>query len=75
MANLVYALLGENGALADNLFKNLTLAAQDADDRVLYDQTAGKLYYDVNGLTAGGNTLFADVSDGPALTSLDFFVV
>jgi Ca2+-binding RTX toxin-like protein len=75
MDNLVYALLGANGALADNLFKNLTLAAQDADDRVLYDQTTGNLYYDINGLAAGGRTLFADVSDGLALTSLDFFVV
>jgi Ca2+-binding RTX toxin-like protein len=74
MDNAIYALLGAPGVLAANLFKNL-IAAQDADDRILYDQTNGNLYYDSNGLAGGGVTLFADVTDGLALTNLDFVVV
>jgi RTX calcium-binding nonapeptide repeat (4 copies) len=74
MDNAVYTLLGANGVLAANLFKNL-LTAQDADDRILYDQANGNLYYDANGLAAGGVTLFADVTNGLALTNLDFVVV
>jgi microcystin-dependent protein len=75
MDNAVYALLGANGVLAANLFKNIFLGAQDADDSVLYDQATGNLYYDSNGLAAGGAVLFADVTDGLALTNLDFVVV
>jgi Ca2+-binding RTX toxin-like protein len=74
MDNAVYALLGANGALAANLFKNL-LTAQDADDRILYDQANGNLYYDSNGLTAGGVVHFAEVTNGLALTEADFVVV
>jgi trimeric autotransporter adhesin len=74
MDNAIYTLLGANGVLAANLFKNL-LTAQDADDRILYDQANGNLYYDSNGLAAGGVTLFADVTNGLALTAADFVVV
>ena len=74
MDNAVYILLGANGALAANLFKNL-LTAQDADDCILYDQANGNLYYDTNALTAGGVVHFAEVTNGLALTNLDFVVV
>ena len=74
MDNAVYTLLGANGALAANLFKNLS-AAQDADDRILYDQANGNLYYDTNGLTAGGVIHFAEVTNGLAPTAADFVVV
>ena len=74
MDNAVYTLLGANGALAANLFRNL-LTAQDADDRILYDQANGNLYYDTNGLTAGGVIHFAEVTNGLALTAADFVVV
>ena len=72
--NFVYTLLGANGALAANLFKNLS-AAQDADDRILYDQANGNLFYDTNGLAAGGVIHFAEVTNGLALTAADFVVV
>ena len=75
MDNAVYALLGAPGLLAANLFKNINLVAQDADDRVLYDQANGNIYYDNNGLAAGGVVHFAEVTNGLALTNLDFFVV
>ena len=74
LENAVYTLIGANGALAASLFKNL-LAAQDADDRILYDQANGNLYYDTNGLTAGGVIHFAEVTNGLGLTAADFVVV
>jgi Ca2+-binding RTX toxin-like protein len=52
--------------------------AAAADDRIIYDQLSGKLYYDADG--AGGTVtavLFATVSNGtthPTLTSADFIV-
>ena len=73
--NLVYTLIGANGALAAGLFKNLILGAQDADDRILYDQANGNLYYDTNGLTAGGVIHFAKLTNGLVLTAADFVVV
>jgi Ca2+-binding RTX toxin-like protein len=50
-------------------------AALDANDRIIYDNTNGALYYDNDG--AGGNaaTQFAVLSPGLALTNLDFIVV
>ena len=73
--NLVYTLIGGNGALAAGLFKNLSLNAQDANDVILYDQVSGNLFHDANGLAAGGKTFFADVTNGLALTAADFVVV
>ena len=73
--NLFYAAAGAAGLLAANLFKNINLVAQDADDAILYDQANGNLYYDNNGLAAGGVVHFAEVTNGLALTNLDIFVV
>jgi Ca2+-binding RTX toxin-like protein len=73
--NAVFSLLVAGGALAAGLFKNLVLAAQDANDVILYNSNNGKIMYDNNGLAAGGVTLFAEVSDGLLLTNADFFVI
>ena len=61
------------GVLAANRFG--VFGAQDADDVILHNQATGDLYYDNNFLVAGGQTLFADVTNGLALTNLDFFVI
>jgi serralysin len=61
------------GVLSANRFG--VFGGQDADDVILYNQATGDLYYDNNGLVAGGQTLFADVTNGLALTNLDFFVI
>jgi Ca2+-binding RTX toxin-like protein len=74
LENAVFTLLGA-GALAAGLFRDLSLGAQDADDVIIYNRATGDLFYDSNGLTAGGRTLFADVANGLALTNLDFFVI
>ena len=74
LENAIFTLLTATGALAQELFKDLSLAAQDANDVIVYNRTTGELFYDTNGLTAGGQTLFADVTDGTALTFADFVV-
>ncbi|HEV2900785.1 MAG TPA: hypothetical protein VGX71_23675 [Pseudaminobacter sp.] len=61
--------------LAGQFRTNLTGAAQDADDRIIYESDSGKLWYDSNGNAAGGNYLFADLASGLALTNADFFIV
>ena len=73
--NLHYSLIGANGALAASLFRDLSLGAQDGNDVIVYDRAIGALYYDNNGLAAGGKTLFAEVTAGLALTDADFVVV
>jgi hypothetical protein len=49
----------------------------DAADRVIYDTTTGKLYYDADGLGGAAAVQFATVGDGsaPALAFTDFLVV
>ena len=73
--NAVFTALAATGALAPELFKNLNLAAVDADDRILYDQVAGNLYYDSNGSGAGGRVLFAHIDNGYVMSSADFVVI
>lgn len=73
--NAVFALLGGAGALVASLFKNLALGAQDANDVLVYNQTTGALFYDNNGLTAGGQFQIADFTNGLVLTSTEFTVI
>ena len=75
LENAVFTKLAATGTLAANLFRDLSLGAQDADDVIIYNRETGDLFYDSNGLGAGGQTLFADVTNGLALTNLDFFVI
>ncbi|WP_394893068.1 hypothetical protein ACG873_16355 [Mesorhizobium sp. AaZ16] len=67
---------GGLGTLLAGQFRiNNTGAAQDADDRIIYDSESGRLWYDSNGNAAGGNYLFAELYGGHALTNADFFIV
>jgi Ca2+-binding RTX toxin-like protein len=75
LENAIFTLLAPTGTLAAGLFKDLSLGAQDANDAVLYDRATGNIIYDSNGLGAGGQTIFADVTDGLVLTNADFMVV
>ena len=63
--------LAAPGALAGGAFVN-GAAAGDADDRILYDKAAGKIFYDGDGSGAAASVLFAQVTAGTALTHLDF---
>ena len=62
------------GALAAGAFR-IGTAAQDADDRIIYDSTTGALYFDADGNGAGAQVQFANLSNGLALTANDFSVI
>jgi Ca2+-binding RTX toxin-like protein len=50
-------------------------AALDANDRIVYNDVTGALYYDSDGNGGTAQVQFATLSAGLALTSLDFLVV
>jgi Ca2+-binding RTX toxin-like protein len=49
-------------------------AAQDANDRIIYDAATGALYYDRDGTGAAAQIQFATLSSGLALTNADIFI-
>ena len=50
-------------------------AAQDANDRIIYNSGTGALFYDNDGVGGNAQVQFAELSRGLALTNLDFLVV
>jgi Ca2+-binding RTX toxin-like protein len=62
------------GALGAGQFVTGT-AAQDAQDRVIYNNATGALFYDSDGTGGVAAIQFAEVNPGLALTNLDFLVV
>ena len=50
-------------------------AAQDAQDRIVYDSATGALFFDSDGTGGAAAVRFATVGVGLALTSNDFLVV
>ena len=69
-----FAGIGPVGALAASRFF-IGTAAHDATDRIVYNQAAGKLYFDADGSGAGAQVLFATVTAGTTLTVADLFVI
>lgn len=59
------------GPLAPGAFR-LGTAAADADDRIIYDQASGRIFYDADGSGTGAAILFAQLTPGTAITSADF---
>ena len=62
------------GALNPSLF-HVGATATDEDQRILYDQATGNLYYDADGNGAGAAVLFATLPNLPVLTASDFTVI
>jgi serralysin len=62
------------GNIADGEFV-IGAAAQDANDRLIYNSQTGALLYDSDGNGATAAIQFARLSAGLALTYLDFYVV
>ncbi|PDT10290.1 calcium-binding protein, partial [Rhizobium sp. M1] len=49
--------------------------AQDGDDRIVYDQSEGILYYDSNGNVDGGQVLLATLANRADLSVSDFQII
>jgi Ca2+-binding RTX toxin-like protein len=62
------------GALDPNAFRSGS-AAQDADDRVIYDPATGALYFDADGNGAGARVQFAILQGAPVIAASDFIVI
>ncbi|HEX8640483.1 MAG TPA: M10 family metallopeptidase C-terminal domain-containing protein [Allosphingosinicella sp.] len=75
LSRSVFKAFGGTGVdpLASGAFYKGT-AAHDADDRIIYDQATGKLFYDADGIGGGAAVLFAAVNAGTELTRADFLV-
>ncbi|KQV33397.1 MULTISPECIES: hypothetical protein [unclassified Rhizobium] len=50
-------------------------AAHDTSDRIIYDKTNGKLWYDADGNGGAAAVQFASLSKGLTLTSTDFDII
>jgi Ca2+-binding RTX toxin-like protein len=68
----IFANLGLGTPGADRF--HIGAAAADAQDRLIYDDATGALYYDPDGTGAQAQTQFATLDDSLALTRGDFFV-
>jgi phospholipase/lecithinase/hemolysin len=74
LENAVFAGLPA-GALAAGAFRT-GAAAVDADDRIIFDPVARKLYFDPDGTGGAAQVLFATVAGSDLnLTAADFFLV
>ncbi|MBC7986132.1 MAG: M10 family metallopeptidase C-terminal domain-containing protein [Sphingomonadaceae bacterium] len=62
------------GALKPNAFE-LGTAATSGKDRIIYDQTSGKLWFDEDGTGAAAKVLIATFQNNATLASTDFIVV
>jgi len=72
LARATFAAVG--GSLSSREF-HVGAAAEDADDRIIYNPGNGKLFYDADGSNAGAKVLFARLSDGLDLHKGDFLVI
>jgi Ca2+-binding RTX toxin-like protein/endo-alpha-1,4-polygalactosaminidase (GH114 family) len=62
------------GALNPSAFA-LGTAAGDADDRIIYDQASGRLWFDADGNGSGAAILFAVLDSHPVIAASDFTVI
>lgn len=70
----VFAGLGGLGSLGASAFVTGT-AAQDGNDRIIYNGTTGELFFDADGSGAGAAVLFATLQGHPPLSASDFQVI
>ena len=62
------------GALAAEAFA-LSTEAEEADDRIIYNQSTGEVFFDADGGTRDDLTLFATISNKPGDLAADDFLV
>ncbi len=70
----IFRELGFSGAPSTAAFFHAGSAAHDADDRIVYDQANGALYYDADGTGALAAMQFAVLSGSPVLPYTDLLV-
>ena len=70
----IFAAISGLGSLDPNAFYAGT-AAHDTDDRIIYDQASGALYYDADGSGAGAAVLFATLAGDPLIAASEFTVI
>jgi Ca2+-binding RTX toxin-like protein len=63
-----------DGALSAGAFA-FSSATAEADDRVIYDQGTGNLFFDADGGARDNQTLFATLTNKASITASDFFVI
>jgi len=66
--------IADKGRLDESAFR-LGTEALDADDRIIYDETTGNIFYDEDGVGGEGAQLFATVDPGTALAASDFTAI
>ncbi len=71
LSRSVFTAIGASGPLDPDAFHQGS-AALDAEDRIVYSQASGRLFYDPDGSGAAAQILFATVAAGTPLTSADF---
>ena len=72
--NAVFAALTATGTLAAGRFR-VGAQALDANDNVIYNKTAGTLWYDADGNGAGAAVQIAVIGSGLNLTNAEFVVI
>lgn len=76
LAKAIFSSISGTGTLTAAQFTaNVTGAAQDSDDRIIYETDTGNLFYDSNGNLAGGSIQFAVLAPGLSLTNAGFLLV
>lgn len=63
-----------DGALSANAFA-LSSATAEADDRIVYDQSTGNLFFDADGGARDNQTQFATLTNRATITAAHFFVI
>jgi Ca2+-binding RTX toxin-like protein len=70
----IFAGIGGLGTLNASAFV-VGAAAADANDRIIYNQATGQLFYDADGTGAAAAVQFATLSSGLAVSASDFLVL
>ena len=70
----VFGGIGAPGAFNAGAFA-VGAAAADGDDRIVYNQATGQLFYDADGNGAGAAYQFATLAGAPILAASDFAVI
>ncbi|HEY8380597.1 MAG TPA: heparin lyase I family protein [Microvirga sp.] len=74
LAASAFADIGPAGALNPDAFVN-GRGARDAEDRVIYNSSSGKLFFDADGTGATKAVLVAQLSPGLGMSAADFMVI